>query len=83
MSKPEQITGWVIVGTACALIVYDVVAADLWGTSATESEVLLNAAHRAPIIPFALGVLFGHFFASQIGEAWWHTDVPEPPLIPR
>lgn len=64
MTKP-QITAWVLFGVGVALIAYDLVAVGLWGNSATESQVILHAAHAYPVIPFAFGVLMGHFFASQ------------------
>lgn len=71
--KPTSITWAVICGATVGLIAYDVVAACLWGDGATESAVILHLAHRFPVLPFAVGVLMGHFFASQRAEAQYHA----------
>lgn len=68
MSKPA-VTMTVVFGVTAALIAYDVWAAFTPG--ATISEVMLVLAHNHPIIPFALGVLMGHFFWSQRMESHW------------
>lgn len=35
----------------------------------TISEVVLGYARRHPVLPFSLGVLMGHFFWPQRGDA--------------
>lgn len=61
----KTITTAVIVGLTTAAIVYDVVADQQGGVSATISRILRAAAMQYPIIPFAVGVLIGHLFWSQ------------------
>jgi len=60
--------GWtilVLIASAIGLIAWDCIAVWRGGGNATISRVLLNAARQYPILPFALGVLIGHLFASQ------------------
>lgn len=64
----------VIWATVALLIAYDVWAAFTPG--ATLSETMLSMGHRHPIIPFAMGVLIGHFWAGQAAEAQWQTAHP-------
>jgi hypothetical protein len=45
-----------------ALLAWDVIAATNATRGDTISEQLTGAAHRWPILPFALGVLVGHWF---------------------
>ena len=54
-----------IVGTA-TVILFDAIVAWRGGAGATISEVVLATALRRPIVPFALGVLVGHLFWSQV-----------------
>lgn len=65
----RTLTHAVIFGVTGALIAYDVWAAFTPG--GTVSEVMLALAHRHPVIPFAFGMLCGHFFWSQAAEAEW------------
>ena len=68
MNRWQSITVAVVIGATVALIAYDVLADAEGGVSATISRVLRAAAMEYPIIPFALGVLIGHLFASQSGS---------------
>lgn len=56
------LTGTLIVLTAIGWIAWDLYVANV--PSGTESETIRRwAAH--PLVPFALGVLMGHFFGIQ------------------
>ena len=65
MSKTVSLTAGVIIGTIVILIAYDVWVFIEPSPADTISEVLLRAASGNPIIPFALGVVFGHLFWPQ------------------
>lgn len=71
MKVSQGLTYVVIFGTVGLLIVYDVWAA--YTPGATISERMLDLGHRHPIIPFAMGCLIGHFWASQAAEAEWQA----------
>lgn len=55
-------TECLIIGTIVVLALYDLVAYMRSGEDATISKVVFHASLRYPIIPFAVGVLCGHFF---------------------
>jgi hypothetical protein len=69
----REVTYVVIFGVTGLLIVYDVWAA--FEPGATISERMLDMGHRHPVIPFAIGILMGHFFWSQTAEADWQKSV--------
>jgi hypothetical protein len=48
------------------LAIYDIYAAIKGGFSNTISWVVYTNSLKYPIIPFAIGVLCGHFFWSQV-----------------
>ena len=52
----------VIVGALVVLIAYDVYAAVRQAPGQTISEVIWHASLKRPVIPFAAGVLCGHWF---------------------
>jgi hypothetical protein len=56
----------VIVLTAFFLIFYDIYAVCKGGFDNTISWKIYSLAQQYPIIPFAFGVLMGHFFWSQV-----------------
>lgn len=58
----RNITISVIVATAAIIIGYDIWAVLRGGVEATISSVIFNASLRFPLIPFAFGVLAGHFW---------------------
>lgn len=62
---PRALTQLLVVAVVAVLIAYDVIAYLHGGVDATISRVVLSAAHDAPAIPFAAGVLCGHLFWSQ------------------
>lgn len=59
-------TAAVIVFTIFALITYDIIAVVRGGFENTISWLIFSSAKLYPIIPFAAGVLCGHFFWSQV-----------------
>lgn len=52
--------------TVVIWVAYDVFAVLEYGNEATISVRMLRLGKAYPIIPFATGVLVGHFWASQI-----------------
>lgn len=58
----QAITAWVCVAAVVALIGFDVWAYANGIPGDTISEVTRSAARRYPILPFAAGVVVGHFF---------------------
>ena len=61
----KTITAVVCVATACVLVGYDIFAAVKAGPSGTISDVIRGVAATNPIVPFAFGILMGHFFWSK------------------
>lgn len=57
----RKVTIGVVVGSVALLVGYDVAVYALGGSEATISDVVTSASFAAPIIPFALGVLVGHW----------------------
>lgn len=53
---------WVLTGLILALLLYELVALSTKTPGATISEIVWNATHRRPILPFAVGLLCGHLF---------------------
>lgn len=74
----KKITFWLIVLTAALWIVWDIIVAAVWGNEATESVTFLQLGHAHPIIPFAAGVLTGHFWWSQKVEGKVIVQVESP-----
>ena len=61
-------TTWVVIGGAAALLViYDIYTGIKNGTDSTISWQIYTAGTKYPILPFAFGVLMGHFFAGMHG----------------
>jgi hypothetical protein len=65
MTSTQRKTAFVICGSILALIGWDIYAEEKGGNEATISQEIMNASKKSPVIPFAFGVLMGHFFASQ------------------
>ena len=65
MSGREATIGLIIL-VAVACVLYDLFAYERWDETATISYVMFNLACRHPIIPFALGAIFGHLFWPQL-----------------
>lgn len=61
-----SLTVAILVLVALILIVYDIYVVVKTGFDATISWVIYSNAKLYPIIPFAMGVLCGHFFWSQV-----------------
>ena len=57
-----QLTAAVLVACVLLLVVFDVWMAANGTPGDTISEVVRSWAARHPVIPFAAGVLMGHFF---------------------
>ena len=60
------LTEIVLVVLPLAVIIYDVIAIEKGGTEASISAVVLKTSLKRPIVPFAVGVLCGHLFFSQV-----------------
>jgi hypothetical protein len=60
-----NITAWILIGVVAGLIGYDLFAVAKWGYTGTISYDVLSASKNHPIIPFAIGIIAGHFFWSQ------------------
>jgi hypothetical protein len=58
-------TAFVIISALVILLAYDLYAVLSGGFSATISWVIYQASLKYPIIPFAGGVVCGHFWWSQ------------------
>jgi hypothetical protein len=58
----RETTAIILVIVAGLLIVWDIYLAAAPPTGDTISEVIRDFAYRHPIIPFAIGVLIGHWF---------------------
>ena len=58
----RTVTKILIVVVATILIIWDIIAAALGGSVATESNVILSWSLKHFTIPYAWGVLGGHFF---------------------
>ncbi len=60
------LTEAVIYGSIIVLVVYDIFILLDKGVDQTISSVLLKISKNYPIIPFALGIVFGHIFWPNI-----------------
>lgn len=60
----KLITGYVILGVTVLLIGWDIYAFIHGGGEATISTIISRTSDGHPIIPFAFGLLMGHFFAT-------------------
>ena len=61
----NKVTGLVILAIVLLVIAVDIVLATFYGSDGTISWWLWTESHNWPAIPFAFGVLMGHFFFSQ------------------
>lgn len=61
-------TFWIVCAAIVLLIAWDVYVAANDVKGDTISELMLAFARKHPILPFALGVLFGHLFWPQGGK---------------
>jgi hypothetical protein len=61
----------VLVGTATALIVWDVIVAANHGP--TESQVITDVAWRYSVLPYVLGILIGHWLFTHSDP--WRCDL--------
>jgi hypothetical protein len=66
MSHYQQITALVILVSAFALGIYDIVIAYLSGGTATISWCIYQWSMKYPFIAFAFGFLAGHLFAQML-----------------
>lgn len=55
-------TGIIVMAVIFLLIIYDIYAYSQGGQKATISWLIYDSSHEHPLIPFATGVLCGHFF---------------------
>jgi len=53
-----------IASVTVMVISYDIFAVLKWGIDATVSNVIVEISKKLPIIPFAFGMLMGHFFTQ-------------------
>jgi hypothetical protein len=67
-----------MVASVCGLAGWDIFVAANSSPGDTISEVVLEVALRHPIVPFALGVLCGHWFWPQTPR----DPFAEPPQSP-
>lgn len=75
----RMITLGIIAVTAILWIAWDIFVAFASGNDATESRVFLWLSVH-PILPFAMGVLMGHFFAPMwVKQMPYKTDVDDAP----
>ncbi len=58
------LTQYIIVAIVALTVAIDVVLAISRGRDATISVAITRWSHQYPIIPFAFGMLMGHFFAT-------------------
>lgn len=65
MNGREATIGVIILATV-ALCLYDLFAYHRWDEAATISHTMFVLSGQHPIIPFALGVIFGHLFWPQL-----------------
>ena len=61
----HTVTVAVLILVTDALIVYDVIAIWRGGVESSISEIILTTSRKRPLLPFAVGVLCGHFFFPQ------------------
>jgi hypothetical protein len=66
----RKITIGFIIGAIVIILGYDVVAAIYGGTGSTISEVITSWSYGTPLLPFAFGVVCGHWF--------WHGKEDAP-----
>ena len=63
---PQTVTGYFIGGTILVIAAYDLFVWWKWGVDSTISDVTRKANEKwpllAPILAFAMGCLYGHFF---------------------
>lgn len=57
---------WIFLGLVGGLCVYEVVALGDQCEGDTISEIMWATATKRPILPFAFGVLMGHFFWQRL-----------------
>ncbi len=69
------ITAWVLLVFVVLLVLFDLWAAVVWGHHATVSYNVLYFSHLYPIIPFAAGLIAGHFF--------WPQNAPFVAVFPK
>lgn len=60
-----NLTRWIIAGIVVLTLAIDAVLALVYGKDMTISVQITQWSHGYPIIPFALGLLMGHFFAQD------------------
>lgn len=60
--KVKTLTIYVLLVTLVGLIGYDFYAIAVGGTESSISHLVKIWGHKYPIIPFAVGILCGHFF---------------------
>jgi hypothetical protein len=60
--KPNSFTALLLLIVVLAAGVWDVIAGNKWGSTATISSVIYNWATRFPILPLAVGLVLGHLF---------------------
>lgn len=60
----RQLTTWFLIAFVTAGVAWDLYVYTRYGVDATISRVVRDWARVDPVVPFALGLLMGHFF-------WW------------
>lgn len=62
MTNWKRITAWFILAAVIIIIGYDAFVMYKAGNTATISHFMYTEAFKVPAIPFAWGLLMGHFF---------------------
>ena len=60
--KIKKITIYVVLFIVALGVIYDFYAIAVGGTEASISHLMKMWGHKYPIVPFAMGVLMGHFY---------------------
>ena len=69
VTNPHMDTsGYLVIGCCCTLLLWDFIAAKIWGTSKTESWWIHQVSRKYPTVVLIIGILLGHFFAPMLGE---------------
>ena len=65
MNLVRKITGIFMIVVTALILIYDLVVYLGWGGYTTISDIMLTYGRKIMMIPFAWGVLMGHFFWPQ------------------
>ena len=60
--QPINITALLLLVVIIAAGVWDVIAGNKWGSTATVSSVIYEGCTRFPILPLVVDIVLGHLF---------------------